>query len=54
MQWISENWVTILLIGGMLAMHLFGHGRGGHGKSLRHSDRQNDDADGGPDGPGRA
>jgi hypothetical protein len=32
MQWISDNWLLLLLGGGMLAMHLFGHGkRGGHG-----------------------
>ncbi len=32
MQWLTDNWIWILLIGGMLAMHLFGHGgHGGHG-----------------------
>ena len=31
MQWIMDNWVILLLVGGMLAMHLFGHGHGGHG-----------------------
>ena len=31
MQWIVDNWLILLLIGGMLAMHLFGHGHG-HGK----------------------
>jgi hypothetical protein len=34
MQWIFDNWILILLGGGMLAMHLFGHkghGSKGHG-----------------------
>ncbi len=30
MQWLLDNWIWVLLGGGMLAMHLFGHG--GHGK----------------------
>lgn len=30
MEWLSENWVLVLLFGGMAAMHLFGHGHGGH------------------------
>jgi len=33
MQWVIENWFLVLLIGGMAAMHLFGHGHGhGQGK----------------------
>jgi uncharacterized membrane protein len=28
MQWIIENWLLLLVGGGMLAMHLFGHGHG--------------------------
>lgn len=32
MQWLSENWLFVLIAVGMLAMHLFGHGgHGGHG-----------------------
>lgn len=32
MQWLIDNWFLVLLGGGMIAMHLFGHGRhGGHG-----------------------
>lgn len=31
MQWIVDNWLILLLGGGMVAMHLFGHGHGGHG-----------------------
>lgn len=37
MQWVLDNWVWLLLGGGMIAMHLFGHGshggHGGHGKN---------------------
>tara|TARA_R110002020_G_scaffold402013_2_gene612216 strand:- start:4074 stop:4247 length:174 start_codon:yes stop_codon:yes gene_type:complete len=57
MQWLLENWVWILLIGGMAAMHLFGHrhgGHGGHGKGPRRPARRSDDADDGPDRPGLA
>lgn len=31
MQWLLDNWILVLLGGGMVAMHLFGHGHGGHG-----------------------
>lgn len=32
MEWLTENWIWVALIGGMIAMHLFGHGgHGGHG-----------------------
>jgi hypothetical protein len=34
MQWVLDNWVWILFGGGMIAMHMFGHGgHGGHAKS---------------------
>jgi len=34
MEWLSQNWVWLLFIGAMVAMHLFGHGgHGGHGKT---------------------
>ncbi len=29
MQWAADNWIVLLLIGGMLGMHFFGHR--GHG-----------------------
>ncbi len=29
MNWLAENWILVLLGGGMVAMHLFGHGHGG-------------------------
>lgn len=35
MDWLSGNWIWVVLVVGMLAMHLFGHGghggKGGHG-----------------------
>lgn len=31
MQWILENWVSILFFGGFIGVHFFMHGRGGHG-----------------------
>lgn len=31
MAWLAENWLLVLLLGGMVAMHMFGHGHGGHG-----------------------
>ena len=30
MQWLLDNWLLVLLGGGMVVMHLFGHG--GHGR----------------------
>ena len=33
MEWLSQNWVWVLFAGGMIAMHLFGHGcHGDHDK----------------------
>lgn len=38
MQWIIDNWVLLLLGGGVIALHLFGHGHGhGRGKHSGHS-----------------
>lgn len=31
MQWIIDNWLLLLFGGGIIVMHLFGHG--GHGKT---------------------
>ncbi len=28
MQWIIENWILLLVGGGLVAMHMFGHGHG--------------------------
>ena len=30
MSWIGSNWIWIILIGGMIAMHLLHGGHGGH------------------------
>lgn len=36
MEWLSENWVFLVVVVGMVAMHLFGHGgHGGHGGGRR-------------------
>ena len=36
MEWLSENWVFLLVVIAMIAMHLFGHGgHGGHGGHRR-------------------
>lgn len=42
MEWVSENWVWILIAIAFVAMHMFGHGRhGGH----RGHDRDEERAD---------
>jgi hypothetical protein len=39
MQWLSENWVLIVVAIAFVAMHLFGHGgHGGHGRRRDESD----------------
>ena len=39
MEWLSENWVFLLVLVGMVAMHLFGHGgHGGHGGQRRNDE----------------
>lgn len=39
MQWLSENWVFLLVAIAFVAMHLFGHGgHGGHGRRRDESD----------------
>ena len=49
MNWLSSNWVWIVLVVGFLALHLFGHGHGRHGYA-NHGRRRNV----GDDGPGHA
>ena len=34
MEWLGNNWIWILVIGGLGAMHLFGHR--GHGSGHKH------------------
>jgi hypothetical protein len=41
MEWLSENWVFLIVLVGMMPMHLFGHG--GHGGS---GERRNDERNG--------
>lgn len=31
MEWLTENWVFVLVLLAFIALHLFGHGHGGHG-----------------------
>jgi hypothetical protein len=39
MQWLTENWVFLLIGAAFVAMHLFGHrGHGGHGGHGRRDD----------------
>jgi len=57
MQWIAENWFLLLFGGGMLAMHLFGHGKhGGHSRPKKPDDPEHGqtkpDAQVSGDGPG--
>jgi len=31
MEWLTDNWILVVVLGGMAAMHIFGHGgHGGH------------------------
>lgn len=43
MEWLLSNWIWIAFGIGMIAMHMFGHGRhgghGGHGSHNRHMQR---------------
>ena len=42
MEWFSQNWVWLLFVAAMIAMHMFGHGghggQGGHGGRTRGGD----------------
>jgi hypothetical protein len=44
MEWLSENWVFLLVVVGMVLMHLFGHS--GHGGHAGHGRRDEDDREG--------
>ncbi len=37
MQWIIENWILLLVGGGLVAMHLFSHGHKGKHKKKDHN-----------------
>lgn len=48
-EWLSQNWVWVLIAVGFVAMHLFGHGgHGGHGgqggSGRRSTDKETGDA----------
>lgn len=44
MEWLSENWLFLLVAIGFIAMHAFGHGgHGGHGSHGGHGRRDKDD-----------
>jgi len=45
MEWLSQNWLWLLIGGVFVAMHLFGHGHGGHGGHGKQNDPKQDDAD---------
>ncbi len=48
MDWLSQNWFWVLLVGLFVVAHLFGHGHGGCG--MGHGRRRTPD-DGAPDNP---
>lgn len=42
MEWLSDNWVFLVVAAAMMAMHLFGHrGHGGHGGRRRDEESKN-------------
>ena len=41
MTWLSQNGFFVLLLVAFIAMHLFGHGHGGHGGRRRSSGNRN-------------
>lgn len=46
MEWLSENWVWLLIGAVFIGMHLFGHGgHGGKGCCGKKQDPKKDDAD---------
>jgi len=45
MEWLSNNWIWILVIGGMIGFHLFGHR--GHGSGHKHGETPSDRDSGG-------
>lgn len=54
MEWLGENWIWVLLIIGVLAMHLFGHGGFGHGHGQHRRRRWRRRDDGGESRQGGA
>ncbi|MFA5632601.1 MAG: hypothetical protein WC997_13905 [Porticoccaceae bacterium] len=46
MSWLAENWIWVVLGGGFIGMHLFGHrmggGCGGHGHRSHGKDERDE------------
>jgi hypothetical protein len=55
MEWLSENWVWVVVGVAFVAMHLFGHGghgaHGGHGGGRRDDEGRKDRKDDEPAAP---
>ena len=47
MEWLSQNWVWVLLFAGFIAMHMFGHG--GYGSHKGHGGGRSDPKPAGKD-----
>ena len=43
MDWLSQNWVVLLVAVASVAMHLFGHAHGGHPGHAGHAGGRDDD-----------
>jgi len=41
MQWLTENWVLLVLLGGCIGMHLFMHGHHSHSSMEEKGDTKN-------------
>lgn len=55
MQWLSQNWIGILLIAAFVGLHLFGHrGHGRHGGSALPDANADGNAPGTPPAPERS
>lgn len=53
MEWLSQNWVFLLVAVAFIAMHLFGHGgHGGHDRRPGNDDDRRDDSRAPPSGGG--
>lgn len=51
MEWLSDNWLWVLIGIAFIAMHMFGHGgHGGHGGSGRRRETSRGSADGREEG----
>lgn len=45
MEWLQGNWLWILFVIAVFAMHVFGHGGHGHGGQRRHDHHGRTDSD---------